>query len=186
MSMVKNIRICVLVPFKIMVIIIIINSPSFFIPRFHQPLHLGSFWLDNGILWTKFYIFCVCVLASCCVFQWLLSPSSSTLRFDAFKYVHSCHGRCCWCCVCVCMCLDIRIYNVWCEIMTNGTRNESNGKGPIIYKFLTSCILRVFFFRDMMQTPEAARDILGRCQYGTMYKENHLKHTLASVRVCCS
>lgn len=75
--------------------------------------------------------------------------------FDAFKYVRSCHGG--WC-------LPVSEHTAWCEIMTSENDNESNGKEPIFYKFLTSCMLFSPLF-DMMETPEARYSC--RCRHGT-------------------
>lgn len=87
--------------------------------------------------------------------------------FDAFKYVRSCHG------LLEFVCVSSSEYTAWCEIMTNENDNESNGKEPIFYKFLTAWMVFPSF---LIWCKHQRLDILCRCRHAANIKETFSTH----------
>lgn len=87
--------------------------------------------------------------------------------FDAFKYVRSCHG------LLEFVCVSSSEYTAWCEIMTNENDNESNGKEPIFYKFLTTWMVFPSF---LIWCKHQRLDIFCRCRHAANIKETFSTH----------
>lgn len=77
------------------------------------------------------------------------------------------------------VCLVRRTYTAWCEIMTSENDNESNGKEPIFYKFLTTWMVFPSFF--LIWCKHQRLDILCRCRHGPIERK-HFQHTFVESR----